>query len=55
MVTYRRNDYPEPRPGVRMTVAERRQLRRAGRERDSLIRRMLERGVPVWQLVEVCR
>ena len=55
MVTVRRNDLPQPREDVRITAAERRTLRRPSRERDGLVRRLLARGVPVWQLVEVVR
>lgn len=55
MVTVRRNDQPQPREGVRMTAAERRALRRPSRSRDGLVRALLARGVPAWQLAEVVR
>jgi len=55
MVTVRRNDLPQPTEGARMTPAERRQLRRDRQGRDGLVRRLLARGVPEWQLVEVLR
>jgi len=55
MVSYRPNDHPKPRPGVRMTVTERQQLRRARRGRDAIIRALLGRGLPAWQIAEVVR
>jgi hypothetical protein len=55
MVTIRRNDLPQPVDGARMTPAERWRLRRDRRGRDRLLRLLLERGVPEWQLAEVVR
>ena len=55
MVSIRRNDTPQPREGARMTAAERTRLRRSRRERDNLIRRLIARGVPIWQIAEAAR
>lgn len=54
-VTIRRNDYPQPVEGGRLSYTERRRLQTLRRGRDELVRRLLARGVPAADIAEAIR